>query len=110
MAITPMNRRGTESKGKAAPLFDMGDWTLSIGSDWLHSGSHHDFKIILIHRIRRRRESMEGWKGAEPYYIEYKHRHVTIPTLKWKTMYRHRRWMMWYYKFQQKVLWWLVRR
>jgi hypothetical protein len=108
MAITPMKRRG--KKGMAAPLWDLGDWTIVMGSDWRHDGSHRDFKVDLIHRIHKRREDMTNWSKGCEFYTEYKRRSLTIPTLKFRTAYNHKRWLMWYYTTQQKVLWWLVHR
>lgn len=109
MAITPMKRRG--ERNMASPIWDLGDWTIVVGSDWRHDGPHRDFKIELIHRIRKPRKDMTNWSEGCEFFIEYKRRSLTIPTVKFKTAYAHKRWLMGYYHhIQQKALWWLVRR
>ena len=92
-----------EAKHRGARLVDTKNWTMSVGSDYIHDGSYRDFKIVFVHRIRKPREDMTGWSKNCDYYIEYKRRTIKVPTIKWSTAYNHR-WLMPYYQFQTKIL------
>ena len=119
MAITPMKRRGTRTSDtgyqRICPLWDLGDWTISIGSLWRSDGPHRKFEIDLIHRIYTPKEgsgaTKKNMRESGNHTVRFKTRTLTIPTVKFYTCYKYKRFGAYrLYSVQQKVLWWLVRR
>ena len=57
-------------------LYDNGDWTISVGSDYFCDGSHNPFRVNVFHRITG--------KPIKKYT-------VTVPLVRFRTAFRLRR-------------------
>ncbi len=90
-------------KRRRAGLYDSGNFTLAIGSDWLHDGSHRPFVIELIRRIYT--PGAGAPKGDGTYYdaLTYKRYKVTLPLLPFRFAFRMGKIGMAYYRAQNKI-------
>lgn len=72
-------------------LYDNGDWTISVGSEYFADGDHNPFRVVLIHRV-----TVPGGGAPKPGGGRHDGRVVkrysaTIPTIKFRTAFRFRK-------------------
>lgn len=91
-------------KRRRPGLYDSGNYTLAIGSDWRHDGSHRPFVIEIIRRVYTPGAGAPKGDGTHYDALTYKRYRAVVPTLRFATAFRIGGIAMITYRWQQRLL------